>query len=69
MAAPGKILSYYDSLITQAEVDILQGNGWLNDTLIDFFFQYVIKSSSSPACLCNALQPIVEPTTPRPTDT
>lgn len=35
------ILSYHDSLITQEEVRILETNGWLNDILIGFVFEYM----------------------------
>ncbi|XP_012282015.1 sentrin-specific protease 8-like [Orussus abietinus] len=41
------ILSYYDYLIRQRDVDLLQGPRWLNDTILGFYFEYLNRTSSS----------------------
>ena len=35
------VLSFYDSIIRQSDVDILEGPHWLTDTLIGFYFEYL----------------------------
>ena len=35
------VLSFYDSIIRQSDVDILRGPQWLTDTLIGFYFEYL----------------------------
>lgn len=44
MAVDEKVLSYYDSLVTKSDVALLSNNSWLNDTLVDFYFQYVFHA-------------------------
>ncbi|XP_018332684.1 sentrin-specific protease 8 [Agrilus planipennis] len=35
------VLSFHESLLRQADVDLLKGPNWLNDTLISFYFEYL----------------------------
>lgn len=37
------VLSYHDSLLKQSDVDLLNGNGWLNDKILGFYFEYMEK--------------------------
>lgn len=35
------VFSYYDCLIRESDIKILQSNGWLNDAIISFYFVYL----------------------------
>eukprot|EP00088_Acartia_fossae_P001911 TRINITY_DN1074_c0_g1_i3.p1 TRINITY_DN1074_c0_g1~~TRINITY_DN1074_c0_g1_i3.p1 ORF type:complete len:214 (+),score=18.53 TRINITY_DN1074_c0_g1_i3:178-819(+) len=35
------VLSYGDALLRKAEIELLSGNGWLNDQIIGFAFEYI----------------------------
>jgi sentrin-specific protease 8 len=35
------VLSYFDCLIRESDLKILQSNGWLNDAIISFYFVYL----------------------------
>lgn len=35
------VLSYYDTVIRQTDIDILKSNGWLTDSIIGFYFEYL----------------------------
>lgn len=37
------ILSYYDTILYQADVDLLNGPHWLNDAIIGFYLEYLEK--------------------------
>lgn len=37
------ILSYYDSLIHDSDINLLDGPHWLNDTIIGFYLEYLEK--------------------------
>lgn len=37
------VLSFHESLLRKADVDILRGPSWLNDTIISFYFEYLEK--------------------------
>ncbi|XP_026282755.1 sentrin-specific protease 8 [Frankliniella occidentalis] len=41
MGADPIVLSFYDSIIRQSDVDILEGPHWLTDNLIGFYFEYL----------------------------
>jgi sentrin-specific protease 8 len=45
MSDDDKVLSYYDVLLRQEDVDLLTGfgNSWLNDNVIAFYFEYLSK--------------------------
>lgn len=43
MGADPIVLSFYDSIIRQSDVDILEGPHWLTDTLIGFYFEYLLN--------------------------
>uniref|UniRef100_A0A1B6DLD8 Ubiquitin-like protease family profile domain-containing protein n=1 Tax=Clastoptera arizonana TaxID=38151 RepID=A0A1B6DLD8_9HEMI len=40
------ILSYKDSLIRQSDLNILSGPFWLNDAIIEFYFEYIQNETS-----------------------
>lgn len=35
------VLNFYESLLRQSDVDLLEGTNWLNDTIISFYFEYL----------------------------
>lgn len=35
------ILSYYDSLLRQKDIELLEGPCWINDNIIGFYFEYL----------------------------
>lgn len=37
------VLSYYDTLIHESDLDLLDGPHWLNDTIIGFYLEYLEK--------------------------
>jgi len=37
-----KVLSYYDVLLRQSDLDLFTGPHWLNDQCIAFYFEYLI---------------------------
>lgn len=37
------VLSYFDSLLRQSDVELLEGPHWLNDQLISFYFEYLTR--------------------------
>lgn len=37
------VLNYHDTVIRQSDVDILKSNGWLTDSIIGFYLQYLEK--------------------------
>lgn len=39
------VLSYYDCLLRQSDVNLLKGHCWLNDAVIGFYFEYLERSS------------------------
>lgn len=41
------ILSYYDTILYQADVDLLNGPHWLNDAIISFYLEYLEKEKYS----------------------
>ncbi|XP_075234996.1 sentrin-specific protease 8-like [Lycorma delicatula] len=41
------ILSYYDTILYQADVDLLSGPHWLNDAIISFYLEYLEKEKYS----------------------
>lgn len=49
MATTSVILSFHDILLHRADVDLLNGPFWLNDTIISFYFEYLEKVVFSKA--------------------
>jgi Ulp1 family protease len=43
MPAEDKILSYFDVVLRQGDVDLLKDHSWLNDNLIAFYFEYLAR--------------------------
>jgi len=35
------VLTFFDSLLRESDLEILRGDQWLNDTLISFYFEYL----------------------------
>lgn len=46
------VLSYYDALITDEDVELLQGPFWLNDTIIGFYLEYLEREKYENADIC-----------------
>lgn len=41
------VLSYHDTILYQADVDLLNGPHWLNDAIISFYLEYLEKEKYS----------------------
>lgn len=39
------VLSYYDSLIHESDLRLLEGRNWLNDSLISFWFEHLVHEA------------------------
>jgi len=39
-----KILSYYDVIVRESDLHLLQGPHWLNDVIIDFYFEWLSRT-------------------------
>lgn len=37
------VLSYFDALLRESDLDVLKGPHWLNDSIIGFYFEYMNK--------------------------
>lgn len=39
-----KILSYYDVILRESDLDILRGPHWLNDVIIHFYYEWLSRT-------------------------
>lgn len=46
------VLSYHDALITDADIELLEGPYWLNDTIIGFYLEYLEKEKYADTDVC-----------------
>ncbi|KAL4709039.1 hypothetical protein ACJJTC_005900 [Scirpophaga incertulas] len=49
MAKSSVILSFYETLLHQSDLELLKGPYWLNDTIISFYFEYMERVKFSDA--------------------
>lgn len=43
MPVDDKVLSYFDVVLRQGDVDLLTGPNWLNDQLLAFYFEFLAR--------------------------
>jgi len=43
MPVDDKVLSYFDVVLRQGDVDLLTGPNWLNDSLLAFYFEFLAR--------------------------
>lgn len=43
MSSYDKVLDYYDILLRKGDIETLKDKGWINDQIVDFYFEYCLR--------------------------
>ncbi|KAI8464983.1 MAG: hypothetical protein J3K34DRAFT_489198 [Monoraphidium minutum] len=57
MSGKERVLSYYDVLLRRLDVELLEGPHWLNDTVIEFWFEHLARGPYAALAAAAALVP------------